>query len=112
MSKSKMCKTCIHTNVCRRDKNIVGDIFVPGNPLFFDNDELFKKYKEREAAGFPCNEYMSTADIEPIIHCKYCQYYEFTDNRVPEEQCWWCYRWHEERKETDYCSEGKRREEQ
>lgn len=56
--KSEMCKTCIHTNVCVKDKNTIGDVFVMGNPLVFDNKELFKKFKEWEAAGFPCDDYM------------------------------------------------------
>lgn len=62
--KAELCKTCIHTNVCCRDKNTVGDRFVMGHPMFFDNDELFKKYKEWEANGFPCDEYLA----EPIRH--------------------------------------------
>lgn len=56
--RSELCKSCIHTKICRKDKNLVGDIFVMGHPAFFDNDELFRKYKEREAAGFPCEDYM------------------------------------------------------
>lgn len=56
--KSKLCESCIHTNVCMKDKNIVGDTFVPGNPMLFDNSELYKKYEERKKAGFPCDDYM------------------------------------------------------
>lgn len=56
--RSELCKSCAHTKVCRKDKNLVGDVFVMGHPAFFDNNELFRKYKEREAVGFPCDDYM------------------------------------------------------
>jgi len=56
--RSELCKTCIHTKVCMRDKNILGDVFVPGHPYFFDNEELYAKYEERKKAGFPCDEYL------------------------------------------------------
>lgn len=55
--KAELCKSCIHTKVCWKDKNIVGDVFVPGNPMLVDNNELFSKFKEREKAGFPCEDY-------------------------------------------------------
>ena len=55
---SELCKRCIHHNVCMKDKNIVGDVFVPGNPLFFDNNKLFEKYERRKEKGFPCNDFM------------------------------------------------------
>ena len=61
-TRSELCKTCIHTKVCMHDKNLIGDVFVMGNPICFDNDELYKKYKEREAQGFPCEDYMPTAE--------------------------------------------------
>ena len=50
--KSEMCKKCIHTNVCFKDKNVCGDVFVAGNPMIFDNNELYRKYEERKAQGF------------------------------------------------------------
>ena len=56
--RSELCKTCIHTRVCSRDKNIVGDIFVSGNPYFFDNKKLYEEYLERKKNGFPCDEYI------------------------------------------------------
>lgn len=56
--RAELCKSCIHTKVCFKDKNICGDVFVAGNPMIFDNEELFKKYQEREAAGFPCDDYI------------------------------------------------------
>lgn len=55
---SDMCKTCIHTKVCMHDKNIVGDVFVLGHPLFFDNQKLYEEFLERKAKGFPCDDYM------------------------------------------------------
>jgi len=76
--KSELCKTCIHTKVCMKDKNLFGDIFVMGNPDFFDNDDLYAKFKEREKAGFPCEDYLSADVVEvvrkPIIG--YEGYYE------------------------------------
>ena len=56
--KSQLCRSCIHTNVCRKDKNIVGDTFVMGNPIFFNNDVLYEKYKQWEKDGFPCEDYL------------------------------------------------------
>ena len=56
---SELCKSCIHHKLCMHDKNLIGDVFVPGNPMFFDNKELFKEYKEWEAKGFPCEDYMA-----------------------------------------------------
>lgn len=56
--RAELCKTCIHTKVCVKDKNIFGDNFVGGNPMFTDNAELYKKYEIRKAAGFPCDDYV------------------------------------------------------
>ena len=53
------CKDCVHTNVCMNDKNLVGDLFVPGNPMLFDYKKQYKEYKEREKAGFPCKDFLS-----------------------------------------------------
>ena len=58
---SELCKACIHTKVCMKDKNLVGDVPVMGHPMFFDNDKLYEEYKEREKQGFPCEDYMSSA---------------------------------------------------
>ena len=55
---SELCKSCIHHKVCSHDKNIVGDIFVAGNPAFFNNRKLYEDYKAWEAAGFPCKDYI------------------------------------------------------
>ena len=97
--RSEMCKTCIHTKVCNRDKNLIGDRFFAGNPLIFDNEEKWKQYKEWEKAGFPCDEYIQSAQPEPsdvardiatiieneqdmrviaqadIVHCGECKYW-------------------------------------
>ena len=60
--KSELCKTCIHTKLCLFDKNIIGDdIFVPGNPAFFDNNKLFAEYEKRKEYGFPCEDYFPSA---------------------------------------------------
>lgn len=65
--KSKLCNSCIHTNVCFKDKNLFGDIFVMGNPIIFDSRELYEKYKERERKGFPCDDYLSIDKIDEEI---------------------------------------------
>ena len=62
--RSDLCKKCIHTKVCMKDKNLCGDGFVPGNPMIFDNDKLWKKYEERKAKGFPCVDFVD-ANIVP-----------------------------------------------
>ena len=56
---SEMCLTCIHHKVCRHDKNLIGDVFFFINPLCSDPDEQWCKFKEWEAAGFPCEDYLS-----------------------------------------------------
>jgi hypothetical protein len=60
--RSDLCKTCAHTKVCFKDKNLIGDVFISGNPLFFDNNELYQKFKEREAQGFPCDDYLEVSE--------------------------------------------------
>ena len=56
--RAELCKKCIHTKVCMKDKNVFGDSFVGGNPMYTDNAELFKKYELWKAAGFPCIDYV------------------------------------------------------
>ena len=56
--RSELCKTCVHTKVCMKDKNLLGDRFVPGNPVIFDNEKLFNEFKKWEAKGFPCEDYL------------------------------------------------------
>ena len=49
--------------------------------------------------------------VQPeIIRCKDCKYYEWTGNRIPEEQTWWCYKYNTEMGNNDYCSYGERRD--
>lgn len=62
---AELCKSCVHQKVCMKDKNLVGDVFVPGNPRLFDNAKLFAQYEERKKAGFPCDDYLS-ADVAPV----------------------------------------------
>ena len=57
--KSEMCKTCIHTSVCVKDKNLFGDVFILGNPMFFDNKKLYEEFNKKEADGFPCEDYLT-----------------------------------------------------
>ena len=66
-----LCKTCIHTKVCMKDKNIVGDVYVAPNPWFFDEEykkKSWEKYLEWKKEGFPCSEYME------LVRCKDCRW--------------------------------------
>lgn len=76
---SELCKSCIHTKVCMKDKNLCGDVFVLGHPVLFDNHKLYEEYKKREAAGFPCDDYIQDAEQEKgtwvggeLGHCSFC----------------------------------------
>ena len=62
--KSKSCNSCIHTNLCFKDKNLFGDVFIAGNPMIFDNRKLYKEYEERKEKGFPCDDYLSIDKIK------------------------------------------------
>ena len=64
--RSELCKTCAHTKVCMKDKNVAGDHFVAGHPLLFDNENLFEKFKEWEKAGFPCDDYLAETRWIPV----------------------------------------------
>lgn len=60
-SRSELCKTCIHTEVCGKDKNIVGDVYVAPHPVFFSEEYIEKSwenYLRRKELGFPCDDYM------------------------------------------------------
>ena len=57
--RAELCKSCIHTKVCHRDKNLVGDTFVAPNPMVFDPQKAWEKYKAWEAKGFPCDTYLA-----------------------------------------------------
>ena len=69
--KSERCKACIHTKVCMKDLNVVGEFFMPGNPMLFDNEKLFKKYEERKKAGFPCKDFIAAADVRENVKGKW-----------------------------------------
>ena len=60
--RAELCKTCVHTNVCMKDKNLFGDTFISGHPVFFDNGVLYQKYLEQKAAGFPCKDYLKSTE--------------------------------------------------
>ena len=47
-----------------------------------------------------------TVDAVKAVRCKDCIHYGFTDNRVPKEQVWWCYKWSNVMRENDFCSYG------
>ena len=68
--RSDLCKKCIHTKVCMKDKNVCGDVFVPGNPMFFDNNKLWKEYEERKAKGFPCVDFVDENIVPKWIPVK------------------------------------------
>jgi len=53
---------------------------------------------------------MPTVDAVPVVRCKDCKHYGFTDNRIPEEQVWWCYFWDDVRSPDAYCSDGERKD--
>ena len=57
--RSEMCKTCIHTKVCAKDKNVIGDVFMPPNPLLGQTEQAWEKFKEWKEKGFPCDDYES-----------------------------------------------------
>lgn len=48
--------------------------------------------------------------IGELVRCKDCMHYGFTDNRIPEEQVWWCYFWDDVRSPDAYCSDGERKD--
>ena len=62
MSRAELCKKCIHTEVCMKDKNLFGDRFIMGHPSFFDNRKLYEKYLEWEKAGFPCEDFIEKSE--------------------------------------------------
>lgn len=52
-----------------------------------------------------------TIDAVEVVRCKDCTHYGFTDNRVPKEQVWWCYKWSNVMREQDFCSYGEEKDE-
>lgn len=70
-----LCKSCIHAKVCMKDKNLVGDVYVQPNPFFFSAEyrqQAWERYKEREAEGFPCEDY--SHDVVEVVRCKDCKH--------------------------------------
>lgn len=100
------CKTCIHTDVCIRDKNLFGDIYVAPNPWFFDEEyrkKSWENYLKREEQGFPCDKFLE------IIRCKdccHCIYNEFLDTYY----CW-KFSWSIPTEKNGFCSYGEREDE-
>ena len=97
--KSELCKSCAHTKVCMKDKNVCGDVFVAGNPMIFDNNELWKKYKDREAKGFPCDDYQ-----KEIVRCKDCVHHK----NAPKTTDVWCERLDGLLPKDWFCADGER----
>lgn len=62
--RSEKCKSCIHTKVCMKDLNVVGEAFVPPHPILGITQEAWERYQERKAKGFPCDDYMKDDDDE------------------------------------------------
>lgn len=62
--RSELCKSCLHTKVCCHDKNLFGDFFVPPHPLLGKTEEAWQRFKEREAAGFPCEDYLPDPEAQ------------------------------------------------
>jgi len=54
---------------------------------------------------------VQSVDAVEVVRCKNCRHYGWTENRIPSEREWWCYKWDDAREETDFCSHAERREE-
>lgn len=106
-TKAELCKSCIHTNVCFKDKNLFGDIFISPHLMFFDTTEAWEKYEKRKTLGFPCNDYLQ------IISCKDCKYSKTVPAELWNTDCDWmvCSLHKRTTKEDNSCSWVKRREE-
>ena len=50
-------------------------------------------------------------NVIPVVRCKDCEHYYYTDNRVPEERIWVCGNDGWNRSPDWYCADGERREE-
>lgn len=53
---------------------------MPGHPMLFDNEKLFKKYEERKKTGFPCKDFIAAADVRENVKGKWT---EVTDHEIP-----------------------------
>lgn len=74
---------------------------------FFDDEEdkAFQYVSVEQIHTAP------TVDAVEVVRCKDCTHYGFTDNRVPKEQVWWCYKWSNVMRENDYCGYGEKNNE-
>ena len=57
MKRPSICEKCIHAKFCLHDKLLFGDMFVPGNPVLFDNEALYEKYIAQRDADISCKDY-------------------------------------------------------
>lgn len=57
---------------------------MPGHPMLFDNEKLFKKYEERKEAGFPCKDFIAAADVRENVKGKWVH-----DGRDFQQGCDW-----------------------
>lgn len=48
------------------------------------------------------------ADVEPVVRCKYCKYWQDNNGGYPNPECRWGHG--ETPDENDFCSYGERRE--
>ena len=63
-------------------------------------------------AAFDMVDELPAADVAEVIRCKDCRHYGWTENRIPSEREWWCYKWDDAREETDFCSHAERRKDE
>ena len=101
---SELCKSCIHHEICISDKNLFGDVFTAGHPMFFDNEKLYEEFKKWEAEGFPCKHYVSINNTVDVVRCEECKYAETVNCPM--------YRAHFGYTDKDYCSCGVRKEQE
>lgn len=73
----------------------------------YTNDDVRKGYHNCECLVYDA----PTVDAVEVVRCKDCTHYGFTDNRVPKEQVWWCYKWSNVMRENDFCSYGEKNNE-
>ena len=98
--RSEKCKTCIHTKVCGKDLNTVGEMFVPPHPILGKTEEAWERFKEREAQGFPCEDRLE------IVRCKNCKH--FDPDGANTDGWGWCNKNDSDWRVDDFCSWGKR----
>ena len=77
---------------------------IDADALIKEIHDIFTSYEEETVKR--ALQYAPTADVVAVVRCKDCKHYGFTENRIPQEQVWWCYKWFNVRKEMDFCSYG------